>query len=246
MLRDVDVGIFRSDLIASSMNFTAPYFPCGWEIDPAILVAGRYWQLPAGVESAGVGFQSVTGGLPRLGTFMNLSAVNLAMAQHRERSLVGDDFRALVYARNAAKHEVLSLPTWDDLPDSDRRGSRKELYECSRLAAVLYANAVVFPTLEDFPGIQEPTRQLREFLESCDFALWEEGVFEVFLWTIFVGGISASGSSHWSYFVSALRTCTAEMSNASSEAVKSLLRRFVWSDIACGDGATILWNASRA
>lgn len=231
-------------MIAASMHFTAPYFLCGWELDPAILVPGTYWQLPPEVEGAGVGFRSIAGGLPRLGTFMNLSAVNLAMAQHREKSLVGDDFRSLVYARNAAKHEVLSLPTWDDLPDSDRRGCHRELYECSRLAAVLYANAVVFPTLEEFPGIQEPTRRLRQVLESCDFTLWEDGVSEVFLWAIFVGGISASGSLHWNYFVSALRTCVANMSNASSDVAKSLLKRFVWSDIACDDGATILWNAS--
>lgn len=227
------------------MNFTAPFFQCGWEIDPALLVAGRYWELPVGIDNAGQGFERVSRGMPRLGTFMNLSAVNLAMAQHREQPLIGNDFKALVYARNAAKHQVLSLPTWDALPQSETCGRHRALYECSRLAAVLYANAVVFPTLEDFPGIQEPLRQLRELLEDCDLSEWREGVSELLLWSIFIGGIGAHRSPHWPYFASALRRCTANMRELSSESVKAILRGFVWSDIACDEGATMLWNAIR-
>lgn len=173
------------------------------------------------------GFQRIPNGLPRLSTFMTLSVVDLTMAHNRDQTLNGEDFKLLVAARNVAKHEVPSLLVRESLRDIEECGARKALYECCRLATILYANAIIFPTLEDFPGIQEPVRQLRQLLQLCDFAQWKEDVSAVVLWLLFVGGIGAYRSPRWMFFVSALRDSIARCSVSSLGTIKPVLRQFV-------------------
>ena len=228
------------------MYFRAPIFPCVWEIKPTILTPGKYWSLSADEAMPGEGFRNIPGRLPRLTTFTDLSAVDLAMAHHCVLHFSGDDFTHLVYARNAAKHKIMSLPPWSKLADLERRWADNCVYECCRLTTVLYANTVSFPTLEDFPGVQEPLRQLRDLLASFDLNQFEGECSAVVLWAVFVGGIASYRTQHWSFFVSALRICKATASIASLEEAVAVLRAFVWSDAACADGAQVVWNASEA
>ena len=216
-------------------------------MDPSILVPGKYWTLTANGSTPALGFQDVAVGLARLSTFTTLSAVDKAMANQRDQPLKGDDFKCLVAARNVAKHKVLSLPLWEELSETEKCGGNETLYECCRLAAILYANAVVFPTLEDFPGIRKPVRLLKELLDQESDEPQVTGVeYNAMLWAVCVGGIGAYQTEHWHFFVSTLRSYVGGLAITSFEGLKSVLRDFVWSDRACDGGLAVIWAAAQS
>lgn len=230
----------RLDLSSAATDLAHPFFPCGWEhpfdIDFSTI---------SDTESPGHGFWQLglQGTLPRAATFVRLSHLDRFMARHVEMNLSSIEFQDLLAWRNAIVHELLSLPTWTNLSEEERVTSSSNLYECCRLAAILYCNASICAVPANCRGITEPMRQLTALLQACDFNAWELQNSEVPLWASFVGGLASFGTEYRGPVIQNARKFTKLHGTSSLEDVQAILHRLLWSDSACELAARAVWTA---
>ena len=74
----------------------------------------------------------------------DLSIIDFAMGQSRTRKVKDKAVRQLIGARDGAQHRLVASPSWNELDDDARAKTSHQLYECTRLTAIIYSNAVVY------------------------------------------------------------------------------------------------------
>lgn len=180
--------IISADVMASSAALSRPIFPCFWNDDVAEISWLSSLYLDDG-NAAGHGFKSrVPDKLPHeaLGVLMNISRVDTVMEICRDRRMSDEDLKKVVNVRNRAQHQLLSLPSWDELSEVAREGSKRAAYECCRLTALLYSTAVIFPQPPHSGWHARMVRDVKALLTAEVVGTWREVAPSLLLWVLVV------------------------------------------------------------
>ena len=235
----------RADLIFAASKCARPALPCFWDEESAVYFARRATNLHD-LERTGGGLAGlIADRLPKqaLEALNMLSMVDLDLALSRQQRLSNRDYVLLIAARDACHHRILSLPCFDDLPETEQYRSYRTLYEVYRITAILYSNAVIFPISARYEWHENLLLQLREVLESPGFSHWLYDPSGIGVWALFVGGIAAYRTQHFEFFKGLLRTVLLAIGLRSYDDTLKILMRFVWSDSACELGAAMVWES---
>ena len=230
------------ELIAASIAFEKPELPLYWTAQPTASALFSILQITPPADVGGGFVSSVPGGLPTEATtvFEELSNVNVMMCLTRHCHLSDSHTRMLVDARNAVQYRLLSLPPWSKLSAVDQYGRFIAMYECCRVTAVLYPNAVIFPLPTNTGWHRLVVGQLRGLLQTA--SIWSNDALSLLIWSLTIGGIASFGSPDRRFFIDAIRNAVRDAGMSSWAEVECTVDRFMWSREACGIGASVLWN----
>lgn len=233
------------DLIGSSRTSTKPRFPCIWSLDDSVLAALRKIQTPSSNHvPPGRGFSQLPISPNAIRCYTVLSSVdNLLTGCERADSI---DFTSLVNARNTVQHQILSLPPWEPTMstiETSGKSTSRVVYECCRLAAILYSTAVVFGMPPHSKWHLKLVRRIRLHLLDARFTTWEPQLSALTIWVLFVSGIAAYRSPERAFFKRALATLLSARHLRGWQAVEEVLSMFLWSAPACEHGAAVLWDS---
>lgn len=142
--------------------------------------------------------------------------------------------------RNAVQHQLLSLPSGEELTEGEVNSA--SIYECVRLATIIYSAAVTFP-LPPLTGIfHNLSSALRNVLEESKTDPHWRSSSKALLWILVLGGIAASGTNEKSWYVLNLSIILSAMKLSTWNQVSIELESFLWLESACGSGGRDLWN----
>lgn len=241
---DTDIPT-RADLVLASTRYAKPLFPWLWPVRPTDLHQHHQsYSMPGQIFSAGLGFDQFSNCLPFELThcLKDLAFVDRAMADSWNHRLQGFDLDLLITARDTAHHCLLTLPSYFKLNESQTHAVDELVYECCRLTSIIYVACVISPLLPGCPGIVQPLEELHHFITSRPNLLSDPMVVPVLLWSMFIGGIAGFSSPRRSIFVQILRELVSTRSITSLDQALDTCRLFIWSDCACSQGATTLWD----
>lgn len=147
-------------------------------------------------------------------------------------------YQEFLTVRSVAHHRLLSLPEWHDVNGAAVTSQLGAIYECSRLTAIAFSNAVLL-------GIPPSTGWATNFCSSLIIPLDRlraydcSTVLRVFLlWISILGGmISEADSLHHEYFKTLLRHISTGTASATSTELSTTLDAFMWSNRVCDRGA---------
>ncbi|KAK4574437.1 hypothetical protein LTR86_001278 [Recurvomyces mirabilis] len=190
----------------------------------------------------GQGFHNhVPGGLPleATATLSYLCAVNRAVGGGSPSIA---DHSWLHDAVRDAQHRIMSLSPWEDLSKTARADRQGTYYEICRLTTMLYANAVLYALPFGNGWHLELLARLRAILDrdSIDFAHPDAG--RLMVWCLCVASIAALDTDQWLGFAKFLRRVILAQQMSSWEAVENIVKQFLWSERACGPGASAVWQ----
>ena len=168
--------------------------------------------------------------------------MDLLLERSQHRRLDDMVYGMVVSARNGVQHELLSLPRWQELSETDRGASFSAIYETCRLTALIYADAVLFPLPPSTGWLLKLLDELRQLLELSNLAQWRDDTSALLLWSLFVASIAAFKTVHRRFFREALRSTLHTAQIATWAATESVLEGFLWTDSACGRGAAVIWE----
>jgi hypothetical protein len=174
------------------------------------------------------------------GVMLEMLNITFAVESHIDGSLLNPDILALTYRRNHAHHRLLSLPAGAELSGS--LGIASSFYECCRLAALMYATAVLFP-LPRYTGV--PQRLIKEIKHCVDHISLEfmfGGGSRFIAWVLMLTGIAATGMPERRWFAERLIDILTLESISRWTEFKRILTSFLWMDSACDGGAIDLWD----
>ena len=195
-------------------------------------------------DRLGVGFSSPALGLPfnAVITFTDLALVDRIMAIY-ECALRGCIVPLLLAARNTSVHRLLSLPAREGFNESDGKRTDLITYEISRIACIMYSNAILLGLPPHNGWHRMFVERLRTLLELVDFKEWAESAWSLLTWACFVGGIASYRTPHRRFFESFLRNLLLRFALRTWRSVRERLEGFIWADGACEHGAAVLWDA---
>ena len=200
-------------------------------------------------EQPGQGFLCrIPGGLPSNAEalFERLSSTDKLMNEFRDRRLTDSEYSMLIMARNAVQHRLISLQSWEHLPERERDAHSRVMYECCRITALLYSNAVLFPIPLNTGWHRRLCQQLRNVMQASlfDSLLHAKESRAVLLWSLYIGAMAAFHTPERSFFLDSLRQILAQQSHeyTSWQVVESVLLDFLWTDTVCGQGAAVVWH----
>jgi hypothetical protein len=136
-------------------------------------------------------------------------------------------FTMLIDQRNFVQHSLMSLKTKQELYDNDSVVI-EPLYECCRLAVIVYSFLVIFP----IPPVAGPFEALAQQLgaEFTTVNLHDQNLStsKLLLWVLMMGAIAAIGLPERRWFLSHIQTLSAHMGIAKWEEMKEILQLFLW------------------
>jgi hypothetical protein len=193
----------------------------------------------------GRGFRErVPGGLPdsAVNAYTDLTVIDHVMDQCRQLQPREDEMRSIVAVRNRLHHTLLSVAPWEELDAIDQAIYDRASYECCRLTALLYSNAVLFPV----PPHQDWPSKLIDQVVSCLtpplMAEWGRDASSFLLWVLMLSGIASFQTVHRPFFEEALRqTLSTRNYLLPKPAVRVAVREFLWAESACQSGFSNLW-----
>lgn len=236
-------SLCMADLQNASNTFGTPLFPCYWQYpSPEWFSSSEADVRPLAEGFRGLAFEDLP--MQPLACLTRLAQMDSLMESMNNSRAVDEDFFTAMGARNVVQHGVLSLLPGFKLRRVCGRKCNLLVYECCRLAAILYVNTVIRPALPGSAGVVTPAMELKVLLESCIWMHWRKQESKAVFWTICVGGLASHGSQHWEGYVRVLQTYLEEVERYSSEDAQSTLKTFVWSNTACEEGFSKLWMAS--
>lgn len=134
------------------------------------------------------------------------------------------------------------LPTGDELASQTGVVSLN-VYECSRLTALIFAVAVTHPISNSYDLLQKYVTRLKSAIEESDLiASGTDGacLSGLFLWMLVLGGIAALEKPERCWLVSHLALLADRLDIGYME-VEKILESFLWLDSSCGPGGRELW-----
>ncbi|KAI7109197.1 hypothetical protein KC340_g346 [Hortaea werneckii] len=78
-------------------------------------------------------------------------------------------YDVLLMARSGFYHRLLSLPPWDELPESEKCVSFRTTYELCRVTVLLYSSAVIYPMAPQSGWHLKRLANMRAVLASCTY-----------------------------------------------------------------------------
>jgi hypothetical protein len=164
----------------------------------------------------------------------------------------------LVERRNILQHHLLCIPSDDILYGSgiDPKTAPSKVYEGVRLAVLLFAVSILFPMPMLSGTLERAVKKLKRELESnelwgslttmgqnTDFTAEEtRGLQACLLWMLVLGGIGAEDTPQRIWFVRCLRALVCAMGIQSWRQVHSIMRSYLWLNMACESGGMSLWR----
>ncbi|KAK3114221.1 hypothetical protein LTR53_007688 [Teratosphaeriaceae sp. CCFEE 6253] len=232
------------DLIDSSIRCVKPRFPCIWDVSSCLQVLHPI--LRSSERSiSGTGFaHHVPRGLPAraLETMQWLASIDYLMERGQHARLDDTFYGIVVSARNGIQHKILHLARWQELSETEREGSFFATYETCRITALIYANAVLFPMPPSTGWLLKLLDELRQLIEVSNLASWRDDTTSLLIWSLFIAAIASFRRVHRKFFRDALNTILMTRGIMSWSAAEAILKQFLWTDSACGQGGTIVWE----
>lgn len=161
------------------------------------------------------------------------------ISDHCDGTCLQPSLTAVADYRNHIQHSLMSLPSMTS--NQAELGLHDELYEVCRLAAIIYSILVVFPLSPSTAPFEALSIQLRKQLSCVNISSGSSESQQLLLWTLFMGGISATGFAERPWFVTALTRLTRCMSLISWEEVKDSLQSFLWLTSTNDNDGKTLW-----
>jgi len=169
-----------------------------------------------------------------LSVMMDMLRVIAMVEGHAAGTLVNLDITALSCRRDRTHHRLLSLPRGAELSP----GPKTNFYECCRLAALMFADAVLFP----MPGIrQRLVAEIKQCVEKINLTVLHEGR-RFFIWILMLTGIAAIGMPERLWLEQRLLPLLSIEGVSRWVELKKIVTSFLWMDSACDGGAIILWD----
>lgn len=141
--------------------------------------------------------------------------------------------------RNAVQHQLISLPSGEELTEG-LIGS-PHIYECVRLAMMIYSAAVTFP-LPPITGIfHRLAYLLRNVLEKSRAEPHWRSSSRPLLWILVMGGIAAFGTIERSWYVRSLAAVLSAMKLSAWKQVSDEMGHYLWLESACDSAGRLLW-----
>jgi hypothetical protein len=194
-------------------------------------------------EFYGQGFLGLVGlGLTEEALAVMLDMVNMTslLEAYSQHTLINPHNEALAIRSNEIQHRLLSLPTGPELEKCS--GTPHKLYECCRLAALLYAIAALF-TLPPSTGCpQRLVLDLKSALKDVHFQDLYGYEAKFYTWVLVLAGIGAEQMPERSWFVHRLQFLLTLESISRWRELKSVVMSFVWMSSVCDEGAMHLWD----
>lgn len=175
-----------------------------------------------------------------LAVMMEMINITVLVEDFVGGGLRNPDLLALKSRRDVTHHRLLSLPTGAALSDS--LGENAHFYECCRLAAIMYATAVLFP-MPRMSGVpQKLVKEIKSCVDRIDVLILGGGGRHFFIWVLALTGVAALGLPERPWFEEQLSALlTLEGVHRWSE-LKRIFASFMWMDTACDEGAMELWD----
>jgi hypothetical protein len=223
-----------SDQLYAGVKNMPPPLPAAWGVVPrteaVTLDDGR---------TLGQGFLDlVPKGLPSCSVevFLNLAWVSYVIEQPGR--LITNP-RDLDDMRSDAHHRVMSLSSLANIKDEldDAIG---QLYECLRLCTVMFSCAVIFPLPTDDDWPRELCTQLREVMHQLSACGCYGPHAEAVKWCLLMASMTGLEYEHRDEYLARLGSHLNEDDDWT--ALQNIGSWFIWSNIACNDGAKRLWQ----
>ena len=151
--------------------------------------------------------------------------------------------------RNLIQYMILSLPPSNLTVGNAEDNWKLALYECCRLALVMYSLSVVFPTSAIVNSFETLVERLYDVLEIrfpifITLAWTHAPISRVLQWVITLGSIIAQDTSYQSKYSTMLHALLAQEHYRDFEDFKrSALEPILWIDTACDHAARDLWDS---
>jgi len=172
-----------------------------------------------------------------LSVMMDMLKVMVMVEDHASGTLVNLNITALSCRRDRVHHRLLSLPRGVELSP----GPKTDFYECCRLAALMLADAVLFP-MPPWAGIpQKLVAEIKQCVEKINLTVLHEGR-RFFIWLLMLAGIAATGMPERPWFEQRLLPLLSIEGVSRWTELKKIVTSFLWVDSACDGGAIILWD----
>jgi hypothetical protein len=154
-------------------------------------------------------------------------------------------FTQIIDQRNFVQHSLVSLKTKQELVDSNSVIG-EPLYECCRLAVIVYSFLIIFP----LPPVEGPFEALTAQLQMDWIATGldrpTKSRSRILLWILVMGAIAAIGLPERPWFLSQIRTLSRRMGIGDWEEIKHVLQSFLWLPSASDLDGQDLWIEMQA
>ena len=235
----------RHDLLMASNTFTKPIFSCSWHTS---ITKDLFWPhgflQPPNPMIAGRAFRSCSLPMALVAVLEDLSTVDFALEQCRLHKVDDGDYCKLMEARDAVQHRLLSLPSWTDLDEEARSGTSCPVYEGTRLTGLLYSNAIIYPHPPHNEWHIRLVDRLKMSLEKSLDEDWSTSPSTLLTWILVIINIAAFRTRDEEFFQPTLKHHIAHRTELRSKAaVREAVTGYLWSDIACGKGFSVVWES---
>ncbi|KAE9373670.1 hypothetical protein N431DRAFT_465948 [Stipitochalara longipes BDJ] len=186
-----------------------------------------------------------------------MGALTLAIRHYLLRAPGSLTLGQIARTRTAVQKRLLLVPSSEELntsthpkADSETDGGKVnvEIYECCRLAAMIFNVAVIAPIPDTYDVLQIYVSHLKSTL-LCSGLLVQMSTFRrgssdlqgFLLWVLVMGGIASLEKEEREWFVQQLKEVK-EMTGMQWEEVREGMERYLWDESACGEGGKELWG----
>ncbi|PVH80073.1 hypothetical protein DL98DRAFT_419234, partial [Cadophora sp. DSE1049] len=231
-----------SDVLGATQNLSKPHFPLLFAAkDLPVLEIDRILRLP--LRKLGQGFASLNPfGInePALGVIQTMVDVSMIIDGHTRGVRPITDMAAFVLRRNATQHNLMSLPSGEELGVGEV--SSVCLYESIRHAVLIYSVAVTFP-LPPLTGIfGKLATALKKIMEASKFDPCWQLCPKTLLWILVLGGIAASDTKERTWYVQNVEAVSGALKLSEWQDVIENIEEYLWLENACDNGGRILWD----
>lgn len=235
----------RADIVYASLELTQPGCPPRHTRDSLVASCKHIMDMEALELSRtlGQGFHILLpNGLQKdlRETLESISEITVALDHYQRGGRYAPSLSDIIAARTVTQHRLLSLaPPSSDIPQPDEC-----IYNATRVAALIYSDMVLFP-LPPQAGVKPKLADmLRRALDCCTIQSCWGSHPRLLLWTVVVGGIAASSTSHRPWYASRLHKLSTKLEIYDWELIKKILSSFLWWDYICDEPAKKLWHES--
>ena len=151
--------------------------------------------------------------------------------------------------RNTLQHRVLSLPVIDHPTAQDEppvsSSMQHAMYECCRLAAILYSLAVVFPMPLGQPIRAQLTMRMATIMQQLPLHVVYDAAPAGVLWMLVMGGMSAFGVDdvRARFVHMTAQLCLKDGRGPRTwEEVRNVMDLMLWLDYTCASAGKCFWE----
>ncbi|PMD44709.1 hypothetical protein L207DRAFT_579639 [Hyaloscypha variabilis F] len=235
------------DLISAVSSISKPAIPL--TIRERHITSARVWatsplRMPSQLLLASAFKRFVAYGMTddMLEVFDSMGHVTMAIDYYVQGMPGSPTLGMIIRTRTAVQKLVMLLPTAEELELNISASSTPDIYECSRLTAIIFGMAVIFPVSNSYNVLQTLVQRLKAAIEVSRIKSTDE-CLDIFLWILVLGGIAALDKPERPWFVSQLALLT-ERSKEKLNWIEAehRLRSFLWLESTCGAGGRCLWT----